>query len=516
MENNEKKRDFNQFKLKVQRSSQTPNSYESYRKIGFRTYNPVRQTFSLQEIMDIIQEGEPQSLRELSKYYYRTNGIYKNNILLLSALLKYDTIVTPVFDINKKVAQAKITEFFYKACQFVDHLNIPINFRRITHEILLTGIYYGILRNDGNKYTIQDLPVTFCRTRFKDFDNLDILEFNLHYFEKITNEEERLASLATFPKKVQQAYEKWEKKKTLDSWIEISAAEGGMVFSFGDRTPILISSIPELYKMTEAIERESKRDENELFKLLIQKMPIDNKGELVFQLEEVADIHESIAAMLSDRDTIDVLTTFGETSLESLQDSSAASQSADRIEKYKTTAYDSLGRSSLIFNSDGSSSLAYSIQRDEALVCAIAEIYTAWIKYQINLKFSRPNLTFDFTILPTTIFNQAEIQKQYFQGAQYGYSKMYAGVALGIKQTNQLSLMTFENDYLKMHEKMIPLQSSYTTSGTDVAGETKNKTSAEKEGEVSNGKDLNKEGGRPEMGDKKISEKTEANKKAEG
>jgi hypothetical protein len=54
-------------------------------------------------------------------------------------------------------------------------------------------------------------------------------------------------------------------------------------------------------------------------------MPIDSNGELVFELEEVENIHAGVAQMLQDLDTVDVLTTFGETTLESLQDSSAAS-----------------------------------------------------------------------------------------------------------------------------------------------------------------------------------------------
>jgi hypothetical protein len=76
--------------------------------------------------------------------------------------------------------------------------------------------------------------------------------------------------------------------------------------------------------------------------------------------------------------------------------------------------------------------------------------------------------------------------------------------------------MTFENEYLKMHEKMIPLQSSYTTSGNEVATEGKSKTSGENTGKSSSGKDLNNEGGRPTVDDTKKSEKTEANQKAEG
>jgi len=94
---------------------------------------------------------------------------------------------------------------------------------------------------------------------------------------------------------------------------------GGISFSFSnDPIPLLIASIPELKKLDDAIGREEKRDENELYKLLIQRMPVDSKGELVFQLDEVADIHSSVADMLEDIDTVDVLTTFGETDLESL------------------------------------------------------------------------------------------------------------------------------------------------------------------------------------------------------
>ena len=98
----------------------------------------------------------------------------------------------------------------------------------------------------------------------------------------------------------------------------------------------------------------------------------------------------------------------------------------------------------------------------------------------------------------------------YFQGAQYGYSKMRAGVASGIKQLAQLSLMTFENDFLKMTEKMIPLQSSYTTSGTP--GSSDGGSGGTKKTSVTVGN----EGGRPELPDEQKSEKTQANIAAAG
>ena len=425
-------------------------------------------------------------------------------------------MVIPVYQ-EGKGSKTQILKAFYAACNFVEKLDIPNTFSHITTEWLKTGIYNGILRKDNDKYIIQDLPLEYCRTRFKDYNNLNILEFNLRYFDRIYDEELRAEALLTFPAVVQKAYRLWIAHKRDSEWVELPAGTGGVCFGFmGDLTPLLIASIPELKQLDDATKREEKRDENELYKLLIQKMPIDSSGELVFELDEVADIHASVADMLKDTDTVDVLTTFGDTSLESLQESSAASQSADRIEKYKKNAWDALGRGEILFNPEGSSSLAYAIKKDEALMIAYLNVYETWIKFHLNDMFSRKDVKFDFEILPTTVFNRQDLQTSYFRGAQYGYSKMFAGVAMGIKQTDQLSLMNFENDFLEMSAKMVPLQSSYTTSGNTIKNEEKNNSSAQNTTITSSTQDITNEGGRPELPDEQKSEKTQANIAAEG
>ena len=89
---------------------------------------------------------------------------------------------------------------------------------------------------------------------------------------------------------------------------------------------------------------------------------------------------------------------------------------------------------------------------------------------------------------------------------------MFAGVAMGIKQMDQLSLMNFENDFLKMSTKMIPLQSSYTTSGNVIADEEKSSTkTAQKTTSQQQAQDITNTGGRPELPDEQKSEKTQAN-----
>ena len=513
MGENKSAHDFTVFRQKIKRPSHAPLNDRAFRRWGYDNNErfPERD-FTIDEIQDIIRSGDINKIRTLSRYFYRTNSSYRNNIDFLANLFFYDWVVIPQFE-EGKGSETQIIKTFYKACEFVEKLDLANLLRGITTEWLVSGIYNGILRIFENKVVIQDLPLAYCRTRFKDFNNLNILEFDLSYFQHFSTKEEREEALVTFPLSVQKAWAQFQKGKLTSQWFPILPSDGGICFCFvNDMIPMLISSIPDLKKLDDAIGREEKRDENELRKLLIQRMPIDKDGELVFQLDEVADIHASVAEMLSEIDTVDVLTTFGDTDLENLQENSAATQSADRIAKYKTNAWTSLGRSELLYNATNSSSLAYAIKKDETIMRAYLNAYESWIKFILNAHFAKTNLKFDFEMLPITRFNQEDYQSSYFRGAQYGYSKMFAGVAMGIKQTSQLSLMTFENDLLEMSTKMIPLQSSYTTSGNVIADEEKkSSTTAKKVIKTTDDNNVDNIGGRPELSDEDKSEKTVSN-----
>ena len=478
---------------------------------GHRTNSVIDRDFTIEEIEEIIRSGEISAIRELSRYYYRTNGRYRNNINFLATLFLYETLVTPIYEIGKG-SKTQIIKAFYNACNFVEALDIKNTLTRITREWLKSGIYYGILQEHGNKVVVQDLPSDYCRTRLKDFNNLCILEFNVTYFlTKYEDEKMRDAALLNFPPAIQQGWRLYKAKKLADPWVMVPASAGGIVFCFSeDTTPLLVASIPDLAKMKDAVKREEKRDENELYKLLIHKMPTDSNGHLVFELDEIAEIHAGIASMLQDLDTVDVLTTLGDATLESLQDSSAATQSNSRIEKYSDNAWDALGSSKLFFNADNSSSLAYVIKRLESVMQEYMNAYATWIKFLINSRFSRTGLTFDFEILPITKFNIKDYKDYYLSMAQFGYPKMRVAAAMGIKQRNLVSTIDFENEFLNLDEKMRPLLSSYTQTG-DENSQKKNNSGEKNSSGSGQLKDLTNKGGRPTLADEDRSQKTQAN-----
>ena len=478
---------------------------------GHRANSVINRDFTVEEIEEIIRSGELSAIRELSRYFYRTNGRYRNNINFLANLFLYDTLVTPIYETGKG-SKTQIIKAFYNACSFVEALNVKSTLARITREWLKSGIYYGILQEQGNKVVVQDLPPEYCRTRYKDLNDLPILEFNITYFiTKYDDEKIRNAAVFNFPPEIQKGWRQYKNKTLSDPWIMVPASAGGVVFCFAeDSTPLLIAAIPELAKMKDAVKREEKRDENELYKLLIQKMPTDSDGHLVFELDEIAEIHAGVAAMLRDLDTVDVLTTLGDATLENLQDSSAATQANNRIEKYSDNAWDSLGSSKLFFNADNSSSLAYVIKRLESVMQDYLNMYSTWIRFLINSRFSRTGLSFDFEILPTTKFNIKDYMGYYLQTAQFGYPRMRVGAVLGMKQRSLVSSIDFENEFLDLDEKMKPLMSSYTQSGDENSSEKNNSEKKNSSGS-SQSKDITNKGGRPTLADEDRSQKTQAN-----
>jgi len=82
---------------------------------------------------------------------------------------------------------------------------------------------------------VQDLPVEYCRTRFKDFNNLSILEFNIQYFiTSYSDDNVREAAVLNFPDVIQKAWRDWKNNKLDNPWIMVPAMSGGVVFCFAE------------------------------------------------------------------------------------------------------------------------------------------------------------------------------------------------------------------------------------------------------------------------------------------
>ena len=269
--------EFTNFAKTVVKMPQRIDSYRSRYNRGYGRVSPIG--FSKEEIREILESGDIEAIRELSKYYSRFSGTYARPLQYYATLLNYGYVLVPHYDIDSRPKKMKIA--YRKISKYVKEMHLDYILPKINLTILSDGVYFGLLIEDENeKPVFYKLPSSYCRSRFLDSDGLPILEINLSYFDSVTDSEaERKAILKLFPKYVQAQYNRNRNKST---WAEIPVAEGGLCFFFNeDQTPPFISATIAANELEQAREREAKHDENALRKLLIHKMPMNKTdGEL--------------------------------------------------------------------------------------------------------------------------------------------------------------------------------------------------------------------------------------------
>ena len=80
----------------------------------------------------------------------------------------------------------------------------------------------------------------------------------------------------------------------------------------------------------------------DLLKIIVQKLPRDKNGDLIFDVDEAKDIHLNAVKMLANAVGVDVLTTFADIDSITLKDNNT-STSVDDLEKVERTVFNAFG-----------------------------------------------------------------------------------------------------------------------------------------------------------------------------
>lgn len=444
-----------------------------------------------------ILENDVPELRKYSNLFFNKSGIYSRLCRYMAYLFKYDWIVTPLC-YDSKVKPEKIKEGWYKASVLLSNSQLKKNFGEIALRVVRDGCYYGYKLQQATQVLLQDLPVDYCRSRY-ELNGIPVVEFNLKYFDDCFKDAQyRLRVLKMFPKEIQRGYVLYKKGELPQDfqgddkgWLPLDP-ECAVKFNLSstDR-PLFSSVIPSLLDLEEAQELDKKKMLQQILKIIIQKMPIDKNGDLIFDLTEVQQLHMNAVAMLGDAIGVDVLTTFADVDVADLSDKSNVS-SIDQLTKVERAVYNDAGVSQMQFNTDGNLALEKSIANDEAtmnnLLLQFEEYGQSLLKpYNKNVK----KLKYEFSILPTTVYNYTKISELYNQQTQIGFSKLLPQVALGQSQVSIMATAYFENEILNLGDLFVPPQMSSTVSN------------------------IGDKGGRPEKADDEKSTKTILNKESQ-
>lgn len=424
-------------------------------------------------VLKALWERDLDTLREISNYFYRTNGIYFRVINSFATLFRYDWYVAPEV-IDESVKEDKILTEFTKILNFLDDSEIAANCEDIALETLINGAYYGYLVDNPNIISLQQLPVKYCRSRYKT-NGKPAVEFDMKFFDiEFKDPHYRLEVLDLFPKEFKRGYLLYKQGKLpAEPTNGVGAAKAGswyllepgravkFSFSNGDM-PLFANAIPSIIDLDAAQDLDRRKQMQQLLKIIIQKLPMDKNGDLIFDSDEARDIHENAVEMTQNAIGTDVLTTFADIQVESLSDKNTTT-SVDDLEKIERTVYNSLGMSRNLFNTDGNLSLEKSILNDEGVMRPLILQFESFYRKIVKALSKTPKkFIFKFYMLGTTQYNYKDMAKMYKEQTQIGYSKMLPQIALGHSQSSILNSVHFEQEVLHLSELMLPPMQSST------------------------------------------------------
>ena len=477
--------------------------------------------------MKAIGERNLPLMREISNYFYNTSGIYSRICDYFAYLYRYDWYIVPeVFDESAKTVEKVLTDFD-KIMSYLDNSHIKKLCGDIALEVIKNGAYYAYIVPSSKGLILQQLPVNYCRSRYFVGD-MPVVEFDMRFFdENFRDPNLRMRVLKMFPKEIRRGYMLYKTGKIEDdaewtvgvrnSWYPLDPASAiKFCFPNGDQ-PMFINAIPTILDLDAAQDLDRRKQMQQLLKILIQKLPLDKNGDLIFDVDEARDIHNNAVEMLQHAIGVDVLTTFADVDVEDMADNNTTT-TRDDLEKVERTVYNAFGTSRNLFNTDGNLSLEKSILDDESTMRSLLlQFHTFFDRVVQSLGRNKKKYNYRLYMLETTQYNYKDLAKMYKEHVQLGYSKMLPQIALGHSQSSIIHTAYFENEILKLSEIMIPPLMSSTMNAEAILGKdnqsdtSKNQNNSEGSSSQSSSSG---EAGRPEKADSEKSEKTIQNKES--
>ena len=518
--------DFSKIKVGIKQLADATIDVGSYKKINQKCGDKER-------VLKAISQCNLADLREISLFFYKTSGIYNRLCRYMAYLYRYDWFITPYINNGVDVANRdgeetltsvqrdKIINSFFGLLKFLDEFELKKFFGDVALKVMKFGCYYGYLVPGNNStVAVQELPPQYCRSRFS-VNNRPVVEFNMSFFDTVYPDSEmRARVLNLFPPEFKKGYKAFKDGKLKPSfqgdtsgWYLLDTRCAIKFNLNGDDFPPFISVIPAIIDLDEAQDLDRRRMAQKLLRIIIQKMPIDKNGDLVFDIDEAQALHNNAVRMLGRAIGIDVLTTFADVDVADMSDKSNTTQTDDLV-RVERQVYNEAGVSQMQFNSDSNTALNNSILNDEAALYNLIQQFESFMNLLIDPYNKTPKKCYyKAQILTTTIYNYKDMAKLYKEQTQMGYAKILPQIALGQSQSSILANAYWENDVLDLVSVFVPPLTSNTMNADALAMRNGNKhgTGNKSSGAESDGQEG---AGRPEKEDNEKSDKTIANRES--
>ncbi len=463
-------------------------SYTTYSKESLRSY-----------LKNPLSDSNSKNLRKLSQYLFVLNEQYRRIIFYYAGQLDLSMYnVVPNVSLSEDNDDEKILQDYENTLKLIDKMNLQGQIYSILVSVLRDDVFYGYIYYDEsspqdiNSCYILPLDPDYCKISSVNYDGTLNIAFDFSYFDSASNS----VYLEYWDKSFQTMYDSYKNDRNL-KWQELDP-ERSVCFKFNyDQTDRVIPPFASLFEdvinLTDLRGITSVQDELSIYKLLVAKIDtLSNTNEVndfAVDLETCVDFYNKMVSTLPDSIGM-VLSPMDITPVSFDKDATDVSNSIANANK---NLFEAAGCSQIMNGSNltGSTAVTAALRFNYLFI----QKPVLWqIEARVNrfLDYVIPDNSMRIRYLQVSPYLKEEAINKVKDAASLGVPvKTQLASLLGVNPLDMNSMLYLENNILKLQDKMIPVQSSYTQSGTSETisgGQTKDLTDLTDDGEASRDK----------------------------
>lgn len=349
---------------------------------------------------------------------------------------------------------------YHLMLEVVDGLSIETKFPLILSKLFIEGSVYLTTFSNEDSITINSLllPSKYCRKIGETQYGTAIIQFDFSYFADLGLTKQQLEEyFLSFPDEFQLKYKEYLKDRSNSRWQDLDPtfSTGILLNDYG--IPTFIYALGGILDYEKYQSNELKRNENLLKYLVVQTMPI-YEDRLIFEMDEVTALHNSMKKVIDKGEEARLLTTFGKVNVEKIADRDTTENQV--LSKSFKTIFQNAGLNSGIFTGESVQALKFSLVRDKGFVWKYVQTLLSFYSIAINNWYDFKNYQADIDILPISSYTYNDDIKVYKENATLGVGKVDYFIASGIRQIHLEDMLELEK-YLHL-DRIEPMKVSYT------------------------------------------------------
>lgn len=441
-------------------------SYTQYTKELLRTYiqNP---------------DTNQDTLREISRFVCRNSMLYKKLLMYYAAMPLYYYNITQINDLSKSINTTKSLKDYQNILTRFETFNLKKEMYNAAYLALRDGFYVGYMyETESEGMFLMPLSVEYCRIYGKTAEGEWIVYFNAAYFDsgdngiyvKGVNDD----GIGVWDDCFVTGYNDYKSKGRDFQWFRLTPEKtfcllSGSEDEFSTPLPFFLPLFQSLLDLLDLETILNSKTELENYKLLVSKIPLLN-GEDVDDFAISLSLAEFFNSMLDNAVPDLVGHVISPMDVEAITfESSNKTDNTDGLSQSIQNLFNNAGASQLVVaggSSTNSIGLKHSIQNDISTMWILVDRMQSWLNYYIKLNISEG---YKFEIHKITWYNQEEYQTTKKDILSFGGSVLDYLTACGDSPYIAFQKLNFENT-IGIKSLMVPLQTSYTTSGSSSEG----------------------------------------------